>query len=171
MGRRDASPKRTGAGFPCTFQSSPNLAAQKPQQMPKGHLHQLKYLQVVLHTPIRIVGSRSVSSTTVAARKGWIKPPPQVIRSDILSVSLHKQKPRPVPETFKFSALDSGNTGTVPMCNWNARQREWLVDCLNTIFDNCVVRSFRYIMCLSICHSFCWKQCLTESLNSTWYQH
>jgi hypothetical protein len=86
---------------------------------------------------------RRFSETVVgAAKKGWIKPPPEVVRSDILAVSLHKQKHRPMPFTFKFKALDEGNSGKEPICNWNSRQRQWLVDCLNTIFDNCVVRNF-----------------------------
>jgi hypothetical protein len=83
---------------------------------------------------------RRFSETAVAARKGWIKPCPEPVRSDILSVSLHKQKHRPRPTTFRFKTLDEGNSGNDPICNWNSRQRQWLVDCLNTIFDNCVVR-------------------------------
>lgn len=92
---------------------------------------------------------RRFSGTAATAKKGWIKPPPEIIRSDILNTSLHKQKQRPSPPTFKFKILEEGNTSNEPICNWNARQREWLVDCLNTVFDNCVV-SFSFCFSSSL---------------------
>jgi hypothetical protein len=95
------------------------------------------------HADVTSSCSQARKQVIGAKKKGWIVPPPEVVRSDILSVSLHKQKQtlNQKPPSFNFKSLDEGNDSNVPVCNWSTKQREWLVECLNAIFENCVVRS------------------------------
>lgn len=138
---------------PVVYSDGARSHVRAPSRLFSGSNH-----QVAIYPRCRCfqVNTRAVSDwrrvqankvVTGAKKTGWIKPPPEIVRSDILKISLFKQKQllREKPGTFTFEALDRGNNSNAPVCNWSTRQREWLVECLNTIFENSVVCFTLYV--------------------------